>query len=104
MNYGNESLTVEDIAVYADVSVSHLRAVFKEHAGIPPNEYLTQVRIAQAKELLATTAFTTPQIAAAVGYSSTRYFYSVFKKNAGCTPTDYQKGIRAAERAAQLYG
>ena len=95
MNYSNDALDIEDIAAYAEISVSHLRAIFKEATGSPPNEYLTDIRIGKARELLATTAFTTKEVATAVGYTNHRYFYSVFKSKAGHTPTDYRKLLQA---------
>lgn len=93
-NYANDTLDIEDIAAYAEISVSHLRAIFKDTIGVPPNEYLTEIRMEKAKELLETTAFNTKEVAAAVGYFNHRYFYSVFKNKVGHTPTDYRQLLK----------
>lgn len=98
-NYANPLLNTEDIAAYAELSPNYLRTVFKNAVGRSPTDYLTDYRIEQAKELLATTDTATKEIAAAVGYYNHRYFYSVFKAKVGMTATAYRAEQRGAQNA-----
>ena len=54
-------------------------------------EYLTNVRIRRAIELLRTTALTSSEIAYQVGYHNPRYFFSVFRKVAGLPPNEFRR-------------
>lgn len=93
-NYTNPMLNTDDIAAYAELSPNYLRTVFKNATGKSPADYLTDYRIEQAQELLASTNISTKEIATAVGYYNHRYFYSVFKAKTGCTATEYRKSKR----------
>lgn len=53
-------------------------------------DYVNQVRISHAKEMLKKTDKKTYQIAQAVGYENAKYFFRVFKKMEGITPEQYR--------------
>lgn len=53
-------------------------------------EFLTQVRMNKAKELLRGTAMRTAEISYAVGYKDPHYFSYLFKKTQECTPREYR--------------
>ena len=57
-------------------------------------EYVTNLRIQKAKELLAGDGGSMKEICAAVGYSDPNYFSRIFKKNVGVTPTEYRERER----------
>ena len=54
-------------------------------------EYLTNLRMNKAKELLRTTQMRSSDVAYAVGYNDPHYFSYLFKKHTGVTPRDYRK-------------
>ncbi len=73
------------------ISKYHLCRCFKKYTGYTINEYITQLRIEQAKELLRTTSLSAYQIGAIVGIADENYFYRLFKKNVGISPHRYRK-------------
>jgi two-component system response regulator YesN len=57
-------------------------------------EYLTKVRIEEAKRLLENTSYNTTQISFDVGYSDQSYFCKIFKKIEGISPLEYKKRMK----------
>ena len=64
---------------------------FKEHTGLAPNQYLLEVRIRKARELLTNTTLTVTAIAEETGFKSSFYFSRFFKKRAGLSPRQYRE-------------
>lgn len=85
-----EELSLDEIAAHCGISAAYLSRVFakERHKGI--QEYLTELRIQEAKRLLADTSLKVYEIAQKVGYPDAVYFNKVFKKNVGLTPKDYR--------------
>lgn len=54
-------------------------------------DYLNNVRIDKAAELLQTSDRKMYQISKAVGYDNPKYFFRIFKKKMGCSPEQYRK-------------
>ena len=81
-------LTLADIAAHADCSPSHLSALFAQHMGCPPIEYLLRVRLRQARLLLAR-GERVKQTAHAVGFNSLHYFSRAFKQRLGVSPAQF---------------
>ena len=83
-------VSVEDIAVAANVSRTTLFRVFKSELNTSPVDYLTSYRIMQAKRLLTETDLSITAVARSAGYEDNLYFSRVFRKNTGITPTEYR--------------
>ena len=66
--------------------------MFKEATGENFIDYLTNVRISKAKEMLLAGDSSMKEICSAVGYSDPNYFSRTFKKNVGVTPTEFKEG------------
>ena len=75
-----------------NISTNYLSAVFSQKMGLSFVEYLTQKRMARARQLLRQSGRRTGEVAAEVGYRDPRYFSFVFKKTQGCTPREYRAG------------
>lgn len=86
-----QEISAEDIAKEVGVSASHLSHLFKAHTGQSVREYLLQERIAAAKQLLAATDHTIPQIASLLSFCDQSYFTLVFRRQTGTTPGEYRK-------------
>jgi len=67
--------------------------MFKKETGQNFINYLTNIRIEKAKELLRSTNLKSYEIAYKVGYDNPTYFSTVFKKLTGMTPLDYKKDL-----------
>ena len=89
-NY-NENLSLEDVAQKVFISPYYLSHLFREELGITFLEYLTRIRIEEAKKLLQDRSLTIFDISARVGYEDPGYFSKVFKKNMGVSPNQYRK-------------
>ncbi|TNJ57391.1 helix-turn-helix transcriptional regulator [Paenibacillus hemerocallicola] len=89
-DYGND-LYLENISARMDVSSKYLSRIFKEKTGMNITDYINLIRIAKAKELLADSSLTIPEIAGRVGIYSRSTFLRIFKKMEGISPQDFRK-------------
>ncbi len=92
-NYGKD-LSLDDVSRIVDISPYYFSKIFKEETGVNFIEYLTNVRIDHAKELLTGSDLSMKEICASIGYGDPNYFSRTFKKNVGVTPTEYKEGVR----------
>ena len=88
-NYKND-ISLDDVSREIDISPYYFSKIFKEAMGENFIEYLTNLRIEKAKELLDKTDMSMKEICVEVGYSNPNYFSRIFKKNVGVTPTEYK--------------
>ncbi len=84
-------ISLDDIAAYVHFSPIYFHHIFKEAIGKTPYEYLTALRIGNAKQLLLTKQYDIADIVALCGFSSQSYFNYVFKRETGLTPSMYKK-------------
>ena len=89
-HFTDSNLMLADAAKAVGMSESRFSTVFAQESGKTFTEYLTHLRLARAKELLATTDRKSAQIALDVGYNDAHYFSYLFKKNLGLTPGEYR--------------
>ena len=92
-HYTDPELSLNEMASQANLSASHFSVVFSQEAGQTFKEYLTQLRINKAKELLRMTSLRSADIAYQVGYNDPHYFSSVFKKNTGFSPLEFRSQV-----------
>ncbi|TYP71060.1 response regulator transcription factor [Paenibacillus methanolicus] len=90
-NYSDPELTTQKIAAHSNFSHTYLCALFKKHTGKTLNEYITEVRMERAKELLKDSDLKLYEIASSIGYPGANYFSTLFKKHTGCSPTTFMK-------------
>lgn len=88
-----EPLSVVDMARRAGLSTSRFNDLFKIQYGMTPHQYLLDMRINHACELLYTTGLTQEEIANYCGFSDIHHFSKSFKKKVGVPPGEYRKDI-----------
>ncbi len=86
-----ESITLDDVAHVVHVSPSRVRHVFKDVTGVGFKEYVTNVRLAEAKRLLLSTDLSVAEIARAVSYTNLHQFYRVFYRAFAMSPGEYRR-------------
>lgn len=96
-NYGNISLSVNEVSDHVDMSAAYLGRVFKQVTGNTFTEFLTKFRLDIACDLLKQTDKTVNEISDEVGFTNSSYFYIIFKKNLNCTPNQYRKQYKITE-------
>lgn len=87
----NEEIVINDLAARLDMSPSYFSSMFKKEVGQSTMQYITALRIEQAKNWLTDTALSVAVIAKNVGYEDSQYFFRVFKKTTGMTPLQYRQ-------------
>ncbi|GMK45940.1 DNA-binding response regulator [Paenibacillus glycanilyticus] len=90
-----EDLMLQDIADHVHLSRTYISELFKKETGMNYNEYLMQVRMEKAKELLKRQTLKVADAAALVGYSNTSYFIKLFKSYTGLSPAEYMERQRS---------
>ena len=90
-NYMLYGVSLDSISEILNINSSYFSMLFKKSFGVNFVDYLTELRINAARELLADPFLTAAEIANMVGYESPNYFTRVFKKTTGMTPTEYRK-------------
>jgi two-component system response regulator YesN len=91
-NYTTDN-SLESLAKQYGLNTSYLSKVFKQRYGKNFIDFITELRIEQAKQMLTTTNKSIKEITYEVGYNSQTYFCKVFKKVVGISASEYkQKG------------
>jgi len=86
-----------DFAAHAKergLSYSSFRRLFKDHTGLPPHQYLLELRIRKARRLLTDTTLSVEAIADELGFDSSFYFSRCFKQRTGLAPRNFRKNFR----------
>lgn len=96
-NYLSE-IYCDKIAKKLGISERYLRKIFVADLGIPPKEYIINLRLEKAKSLLINTNEKIADIAMMVGYNTIQYFSIVFKSRTGVTPSEFREINKLSER------
>lgn len=89
----SQKITLEDMARRVYLSPSYLSRIFKRETGVNFNEYLNQVRIKKAQELLRIREIRMTDISLLVGFEDQSYFTRVFRRVTGALPRDYRERV-----------
>ena len=90
-NYCERDLKIEKLAALCGIGEAYFRAIFKQHFGKSPIDYVNTKKIERAKELLRSELVSISQTANEVGFCNPYYFSRVFKKHTGMSPTEFLK-------------
>lgn len=99
-HYADE-LTMDQLAGIAELSPKYFAEVFRKAYGLSAMEYLTQIRLNKAKQLILGTGGRLRDVAHQVGYKDEFYFSRRFKKEFGLSPTAYS---RSKQNKLAVYG
>jgi len=90
-NHIGDKLSLDKISGAVYLNPSYLSRSFKQNTGITISDYILEVRITKAKELLLNSELKVYEIAQRVGINSLEYFVRMFKKKLGISPNEYRK-------------
>lgn len=96
--YYREHITLQDLCEFCSCSCSYMSHLFKQQTGRNMNQYINDLRIAEARILLSNTGLSITEIALNVGYSSSNYFTNVFRDLCQCTPSEYRRLHRTVKK------
>jgi AraC-like DNA-binding protein len=90
----HQSVALEEVAQVACLSTNHLLRTFKQAFRKTPHQYLTELRLRQAQELLLRTECPVTEVCAAVGFASLGSFSWLFRRHVGVAPETYRRQKR----------
>ena len=89
-NYANENISLNSVAAFVNISPSYFSSLFSQETGHTFVEYLTNIRMDKAKQLLRCTSKKTSDIGYEVGYKDSHYFSYLFRKTQNCSPKEFR--------------
>ena len=88
----NKEIRIPELAKMESLSNSRYITVFKETMGMSPSEYILNLRINVACDLLRNHDMSVKEVAVSIGYDNAHFFSKIFKKKTGTTPKKYKEG------------
>ena len=86
-----ENISIDDISFNVGLSKYYFIRKFKDLIGVPPKQFILELRLRKASELLITSKTSLTQIAEKCGFMTTKNLYYSFLKFYGISPKEYQK-------------
>lgn len=88
-----KNITLKELSKLVYLSESQVIRIFKRDLGKTPYEYIIDLKLNRAKNLLINTNLMIKQIAFELGFSDEHYFSYLFKEKTGKTPSQFRKGL-----------
>jgi two-component system response regulator YesN len=92
--YQRSDISLQSVAEQVYMSPNHFSTIFSQGSGTTFIEYLTQVRIRRAKQLLVESDMRCSDITYEAGYNDPHYFSFIFKKHTGMSPREYRRSFK----------
>ncbi len=96
------SITVDQVAQVAGMSVSHFHDRFKNQLDMPPKQYILSRRMQKAARLLERTGRSIAQIALDTGYGDQAAFSRAFQRHYACSPAQWRRNLQESEKRTNL--
>lgn len=96
-NHFSCDITNEQLARKCDMGQEYFRKLFKKTYGVSPKQYLTDIRINKAKQMLKEGALKISVIAEECGFSNQYHFCRFFNQKTGLSPSEYRKQNRISK-------
>ncbi|WP_181593094.1 response regulator [Paenibacillus sp. YN15] len=93
----NEKINVSDLTRQFPVSRSYLSILFKQVTGTTIFQFLTEIRMKEAKKLLMNPDYKVFEISNRVGYENSEHFTKLFKEYCGITPREYRNNLNPSK-------
>lgn len=86
-------ISVEDICNHFGISRSTLQALFKKHLDIPPKQFINDLKMKKARQIIMEEYLPITEVALKLGFSSIHYFSRKFKKDFGISPSEFAQSV-----------
>ena len=86
-----KKITLKELALQVNYSQYHFIRIFQKETGKTPFEYLTDIRVAKAREFLITTNLSITEICLQCGFQNSSLFANFFKLNTGMSPSEFRQ-------------
>jgi transcriptional regulator GlxA family with amidase domain len=86
-----EPLSIQTLSKHVNLSPSRLRQLFNAEVGLSPMQYLRDLRMRQAQQLLANSFLTIKEVTFRCGFGDVSHFAQDFKKQVGLTPSEFRE-------------
>ena len=96
-NYQNPKLSNAELAEKCNISEVYFRKIFTENYKTTPKQFIMDIRINKAKQLLSDGFLNIGAVAEECGFSNQFHFCRLFKEKTGITPTEYMKQNRISK-------
>ena len=90
-DYCDESLTNAKLAAKCNISEVYFRKLFTKYYGISPKQFIIDLRIQKAKQLLGEGSLNVSAVSESCGFSNPYHFCRIFKQHTGISPSEYRK-------------
>ncbi|MDR7812409.1 response regulator [Lacrimispora sp.] len=90
----SEDIAINDLAMSYGMSPNYFSSIFKAETSQSAVNYITELKVKKAQELLENSELSVVDIAKRTGYEDSQYFFRVFKKHTGMTPLGYREQNR----------
>ncbi|MBB6023503.1 two-component system response regulator YesN [Paenibacillus sp. JGP012] len=101
-HYADPELSIQKVCAHLHISSGYFCSIFKKEVQLTFLQYLMQIRMDEARELLRSTELKSFQIAERVGFAEPNYFSFCFKKHVGVSPKEYRRQSEAAAPEGSL--
>lgn len=90
-----EEVSIAELAALCEISSTHFNRLFRNSLRMSPSDYLLAIRIQHARRLLAVSAKTVAEVAAATGFYDQSHFTKRFREITGMTPREYRSRFKS---------
>ncbi len=89
-HYRSEQMNISELASMCAVSDTYFRKLFKEIHGVSPAQYVINLRLEYASQLLQSRLYTILEVSDKSGFNDVKYFSKLFKKHYGVSPSEFR--------------
>ena len=94
LNYMNGNISIDSLADMCNITPEYFRKIFKSFYSTSPVNYINNLKITRAKELLESGLYSVTDAANLSGFNEICYFSREFKKITGISPLKYKKNAQ----------
>jgi AraC-like DNA-binding protein len=99
---GGDQISIAELARELKVGYRWLRRAFTHYSGLSPHQYLLEIRLARARDLLSQTSLSVKEIATNVGFTDAHYFVRLFHNKVGLAPGEWRERIKKERAKLEL--